>query len=110
MTLFSPMNIVLGYDSHDIVDVEFDPKAPEEYKRYMKARIKIIRDKANIQQVKYDKIRKKYFDKKRKDSNLKKGDSVMYDISQGMNKSEKSLSPNYAGPLLIKDIFNDGKT
>eukprot|EP01084_Bolivina_argentea_P170259 295026_1 len=110
MTSYSPSNVVLGYDANDIIDVDFDPKAPEQYKRYMNARIKIIRDKAYVQQSKYDKIRKKYYDKKRKESNLKKGDRVMYDISQGMNKSEKSLTPNYAGPLLIKDIYNNNKT
>ncbi len=76
----------------------------------MNARIKIIRKNSNIHQQKYDRLRKRYYDKKRKDISLTKGDKVLYDVSQAMSKNEKSLIPNYTGPFIIDDIYNDGKT
>ena len=110
MTSHCPFEIIYGFTPRDPVKIPFDPAHPELYRSYINKRIQLIRDRVNKQQLKYDKIRKRSYDKKRKKIKINKGDKVLYDISERMGKNERKMIPNYVGPFTIKTVLNNGKT
>ena len=65
ITSYAPFDIIHGHSPNNPINIEFDPSHPEDYRKYINARISMIKRNANKKQTKYDEIRKRYYDKNR---------------------------------------------
>ena len=112
-TSFAPSEVVFGRSITTPLGIKTIPynkkiESYEEYIKYMDKLRKIVNIKANQKQIKYDRQRKKYYDKNKKDPELHVGDYVLYNISNQLVGNDKKLQPSWIGPYEIFEIFNNG--
>ena len=91
------------------LELPYTRRSPEEYMRYMENRRNIIRKRGNEKQLNYDRIRKRSYDKGKKDIVYRVGEFVLHDISARLSSgNEKKFTPNFVGPYEITEVKNDG--
>ncbi len=65
-------------------------------------------NEANYKQQRYDRLRKKTFDKKRAEIGLTVGDLVLYNIGKRYVGNVKKFKPNFIGPFEIIGMYING--
>ena len=83
---------------------------PIDYLRYMNNQRRIIHEDANTNQLKYDQIRTKSYNKKRlKAHKYEIGDLIMINWSNRLTGNKRKLSATWQGPYEIIKIISENK-
>ena len=109
-TTYAPSYLIFGRNNYNIPQYDFNPDNPKEYIDYMINRQVIIRNEAAQKQAIYDQLRKKQWDKNRKEMKLEIGHWVLWNINAHFVGNRKKLGPKFVGPYEIVNIFNEEQT
>ena len=110
MTTYSAMDIVLGKGNYKWDEFVFNSDNPKEYIDFMANRQAIINNNANTQQLIYDTIREKSYNKKKhkhKPKEYEIGQKVLWNINSQFVGNPKKLGEKWIGPYEIVEIFNN---